>query len=172
MGTGVSALRLPARRPRDAGRCPVLFACEIVLPPNVTAVRKEPNIHCLIEIAIEEGRNDDALALRAEMSSGRFYSPWDSGIDCQLARAVTKTHPDAALGIFRRLAEAQIALVKPAAYETARQWLREARDIARTTGREPEWKTYLLRLRQEHRAKRRLVEVLDGLEGRPIARAQ
>jgi uncharacterized Zn finger protein len=146
--------------------------CEIVLPPGVTSVRKEPDIHCLIEIAIEEGRNDDALALRAEKSSGRFHSPWASGIDCQLARAVTKTHPDAALAIFKRLAEAQIALVKPAAYETAGGWLREARDICRTTGREAEWKTYLLRLRQEHRAKRRLMEVLDGLEGRPIAGAK
>ncbi|MFB3905369.1 MAG: hypothetical protein ACE15E_18125 [Acidobacteriota bacterium] len=149
-----------------------LPACEIILPPSMTAVRKEPNFFCLIEIAIQEGRNDDALALRAEMLSGRFYGPSVSGIDCQLARAVTKTHPDAALAIFKRLAEAQIALVKPAAYETAARWLREARDIYRTTGREAEWRSYLVRLRQEHRAKRRLMEELDGLEGRPIAGAK
>jgi uncharacterized Zn finger protein len=33
-----------------------------------------------------------------------------------------------------------------------------------------EWKSYLEDLREQHLRKRRLIEILDGLDGRPIVK--
>ncbi|MCC6420804.1 MAG: hypothetical protein IT429_21425, partial [Gemmataceae bacterium] len=86
----------------------------------------------------------------------------------KIADAVVKTHPERALEIYRRLAEGHIARTSPSAYESALPCLRKQRDLLRKLGRAGEWTTYLARLREDNRRKRRLLELLDGLEGKPI----
>ncbi|MCK5328599.1 MAG: hypothetical protein KAR36_08345 [Candidatus Latescibacteria bacterium] len=66
------------------------------------------------------------------------------------------------------MAEAQIAQVKPSAYEVAVGYLRKAHKVLERLGREKEWKACLAGIRETHRRKRRLLEILDGLDGRRI----
>jgi len=81
---------------------------------------------------------------------------------------VADRYPDRALEIWRGLAERQIALTKPNAYETAAVYLRNARDLLKKLNREYVWKDYLAALRQANARKSRFIEVLDRLDRRPI----
>ena len=82
-----------------------------------------------------------------------------------MAQAVQETHPDAALDIWRKQAESEIARVNPAAYETAGTYLEKMKAVYARLGREPEWTALIADLRAKNRPKRRLTEVLDRLEG-------
>jgi len=62
------------------------------------------------------------------------------------------------------IVEEFIAEVKPKAYVEASGYLQKMQEVYRTTGRLEEWRGLLLELRSRHRAKRRLMEVLDGVE--------
>lgn len=62
----------------------------------------------------------------------------------------------------------EIAAVKPSAYEAAAGYLRKLSGLLKKLNREAEWKDYLVQLRAAHMKKRRLMEILDTLEGKPI----
>lgn len=120
-----------------------------------------PNREMLIEIALLEERHDDAVALYRELIKVRR---WGWGIDERLAKAVAGSHPDVALHIWKSIADRLIGQVKPKAYQEAAGYLRRMREVYVGTGRLADWKALLTSLRVEHKAKRRLMEVLDGLE--------
>lgn len=83
--------------------------------------------------------------------------------DNSVADAVKSTHPDEALTIWKRVAEWEIARVKPAAYKVAAPYLKKIRTLYRKQRRADEWESYLMALRQQHKAKRRLIEILNSL---------
>ncbi len=120
-----------------------------------------PNREMLIEIAILEQRLDDAVALYRELTKTRR---WGTHIDEMLAKAVAISHSAVALQIWQSIAEGLIDQVKPKAYQEAAKYLRQMHKVYEQTGRLADWKALLTRLRLEHKAKRRLQEVLDGLE--------
>jgi uncharacterized Zn finger protein len=125
--------------------------------------RSVPCRDMLIEIALLEKRHDDAVSIHREASPDRSPFPgW--GINAQLAQAVAQSHPDVSLRIWLANAEELIARVKPNAYQSAGNYLRQMREVYEQTGRLTEWKALLTRLRVQHKAKRRLLEVLDWLE--------
>ncbi|OQW94552.1 MAG: hypothetical protein BWK77_09060 [Verrucomicrobia bacterium A1] len=64
------------------------------------------------------------------------------------------------------MAQALIAQTKPAAYQMAGMSLTKMRAVYQRTGRLPEWERLLVALRTEHARKPRMIEVLDGLEGK------
>lgn len=66
------------------------------------------------------------------------------------------------------MAESQISLVKPKAYEEAAIYLRKMHKVYQATNRLEEWRQLIHGLRTEHKAKRRLLEVLNSLENRRI----
>ncbi len=78
------------------------------------------------------------------------------------------TYPDRALAMWKKIAEAQIAQTQPRAYEVAAGYLRKVHRVLKKLRREPEWKSYLAKLRQANARKRRLIEILDNLAGRRI----
>ncbi|MGK2905872.1 MAG: hypothetical protein ACSLFH_05925, partial [Desulfuromonadales bacterium] len=121
-----------------------------------------PNRKMLIEIAILEQRFDDAVTIYREHAKTRRWG-WD--IDEQLAKAVAHSHPEVALSIWQSIAEGLIAQVKPKAYIEAARYLRQMYKVYEQTDRLADWKTLIMTLRVKHKAKRRLMEVLDGLEG-------
>jgi uncharacterized Zn finger protein len=128
-----------------------------------------PNREMLIEIALFEERHDDAVALFRDLTKTRHPAwgiSWNTAwsIDERLAHAVTQSHPEVSLQIWQSKAERLIGQVKPKAYQEAAGYLRLMRKIYETTGRLPDWSALLKRLRVQHKAKRRLMEVLDGLE--------
>jgi uncharacterized Zn finger protein len=130
---------------------------------------KAPMIHTLIDIAIDEKRPDDVLRWYDGPKAKREnYWGWDGYQEVSIAEAVADHYPDRALAIWKDLAERQIALTKPSAYETAAGYLRSIRDLLRKLSREYEWKDYVSRLRQANIRKSRFVETLDRLDSRPI----
>lgn len=127
-----------------------------------------PMTDVLIDIAIAEKRPDEVLRWydrRKPRSRG-----WDSGWfgEDRIAEAVVGAYPERAVAIWKRLAEAQIALTKPKAYEEAAGYLRKVHRVLKQLGKEQDWQGYLAALRRANERKRRLVEVLDILAGRRI----
>ncbi|MBW6498927.1 MAG: SWIM zinc finger family protein [Bacteroidales bacterium] len=127
--------------------------------------RDFPDLNNLIEIAILEKRFDDVVQLyQTQQKAIR----WGLGKGGEVAAAVAGTYPDVSLAIWQKLAEGQINLVKPKAYEVAAGYLRKMHKVYQATNRLEQWRTLIQTLRVEHKAKRRLLEVLDLLENKRI----
>jgi uncharacterized Zn finger protein len=123
----------------------------------------------LIDIAIAEKRTDDVLHWYDYQKSKKKESwRWDTHQDTSVAEAVVARYPDRSVAIWKDLAERQIALTKPNAYETAAGYLRNVRELLKKLKREYEWKDYASKLRQANARKSKFVETLDRLESRPI----
>ena len=155
------------RRPEDGGSRTAwpLPAPEVVSDRDRAFRPGFPLFGVLIDIALQEKRLDDAVALYKQQTEGHRRR---GSRDKEVARAVEKSHPDVALTIWERLARQQIDLVKPAAYEVAAGHLRRMRRIYQQTGRAAEWQELITAIRHEHKRKRRLMEVLDSLEGKRL----
>lgn len=127
-----------------------------------------PNKELLIQIAILEKRHDDALAWYARIPQHDTFGwgyGYDGGLGATVADAVKETHPDAALDIWRKQAEGEIARVNPAAYDIAGAYLEKMKAVYARLDRTPEWTALIADLRAKNRPKRRLTEVFDRLEG-------
>jgi uncharacterized Zn finger protein len=131
-----------------------------------------PHYDVLLDLAIAEKRPDDVLAWYDRIRSSRrardFGGFGDYYDDGRVADAVAAAHPERALEIYRRLAEDEIAATSASAYERAMPYLRKVRAVLHRTGRDADWKKYVAELRADNHRKRRFLEMLDGLEGRPI----
>ncbi len=119
-----------------------------------------PNHETLIDIAIAEKRFDEVVALyQALKKTGRVG--WHT--DPKVAKAVAKTHPEMALGIWRGIVDGLIAQVKPKLYIEAGGYLRLMHKVYEANKCLGDWQGLLAELRRTHKAKRRLMEVLDTL---------
>jgi uncharacterized Zn finger protein len=72
------------------------------------------------------------------------------------------------VAIWKNKAERLIARVNPKAYEEAAKYLQKAGKIMSQQNKQEQWDQYLTSLRKEHFRKRRLLEILDGLDRKPI----
>ena len=132
---------------------------DLIPPKSKRATNFFPNIDVLVNIAIYEKRPDDVLKWYHLGRKNYLYHDTDNSV----AEAVKSTHPDEALAIWKRVAEWEIARVKPVAYKAAAPYLKKIRALYRKQKRPGEWNTYLTALRRQHKAKRRLIEILDSL---------
>jgi uncharacterized Zn finger protein len=122
--------------------------------------RQFPDLETLIDIAIFERRIDDVVDLHGQLSTSRRHG---SAKDQSVAAAVATKYPDISLAIWRGIVERLIAEVKPKAYQQAVPFLEHMRAVYTRTGRQDQWRAWLAELRREHRAKRRLIELLGSL---------
>jgi uncharacterized Zn finger protein len=76
------------------------------------------------------------------------------------------------VAIWKKRAERLIAQVKPRAYQEAARYLRKAAKVMISEKKQTEWEHYLKGLREKHIRKHRLIETLDGLEGKPIVKTR
>lgn len=142
--------------------------CEIKDPKE----RREspaPMTAALIDIAIAEKRPDEVVRWydqRKQPQTPTWGYGW--GNDDRIAEAIADTYPDRAVAIWKDTVEVQLKHAEVRAYETAAIYLRKIRSTLKKQGQEQEWKKYLATLRQANLRRPRLVEILDGLEGRPI----
>ena len=139
-----------------------------VVPPapgKRARFRRFPDLDTLIGIAILEQRPDDVVALHQRRGK---RSRMSRETDRAVAKAVEETHPDVALAIWQEIAEELIAQVKPRAYLEAAPYLKMMKQLYSRNDRSAEWNAYLQALRTRHKAKRRLMEVLDTLSGRKL----
>ena len=133
--------------------------CDLLLPNIKKAASLFPNTDVLTNVAIYEKRPDDVLKWYHPGRKNYLYHDTDDSV----AEAVKSTHPDEALSIWKQIAEWEIARVKPAAYKVAAPYLKKIRALYQKQKRTDEWNSYLTALRRQHKAKRRLIEILDSL---------
>jgi uncharacterized Zn finger protein len=141
-----------------------LPASGLVVPEANVRHRSFPDTATLIAIAIREKRHDDVLRWYGDLGKRGGY--WQDHQGEAVAVAVQETHPDAALAIWLRMAKAQIAMTKPAAYQAAGACLAKMKAVYRRTERTAEWDRLIAALRAENARKPRMIDVLDGLEGK------
>jgi uncharacterized Zn finger protein len=169
-----TAARRPAAAQGPAGPAWPLPAPlpEARSPKPAASSRDGPHLDVLLELALQEKRPDDVLRWFDRLNDARRSRPigWGGAgyYADQVADAVADTHPDRSLAIYRQLAESHIARTSPSSYEAALPYLRKLRGLLQRLGREAEWSVYLAELRTEHHRKRRLLEILDRLQGRRI----
>jgi uncharacterized Zn finger protein len=122
----------------------------------------------LIAIAILEKKPDQVLHWYDQIPRkgfGRY------GVnDDEVAAAVQSHAPERAVDIWKSKAERLIAQVKPKAYREAAKYLRKAGLVMEQQKKSKQWSQYLQGLRQQHARKIRLIEILDGLAGKPIVK--
>ena len=87
-----------------------------------------------------------------------------------MARAVETSHPDRAIAIYGELAHSIALETNTKTYPEAVNCLKRIRSLVKRTGREADWPAIVDEFRSKHGRKRRLMQVLDGIEGRPIVR--
>ncbi len=118
-----------------------------------------PDYEALIAIALFEKRVEDALHWYQKTGNNSYHAE-------AIAQAVQKTNPDVSLDYWRGKVDALIAKVKPAAYREAMPYLRKIQKLMLSSGRVDDYRRYISALRQQHKAKRRLMEELDTLESK------
>jgi uncharacterized Zn finger protein len=135
---------------------------EVEQPSNKrrSGYQRFPDLTTLIDIAITEKRFDDVVDLYQRLRKTKRWS-WET--DETVAKAVAHTHPDLSLDVWRNIVDSLIAEVKPRAYEAAAVYLRLMEKTYKRNHRHSEWLSLLEVLRRKHKAKRRLIGVLDTL---------
>lgn len=125
--------------------------------------KDHPDLEMLIRIALLEKRNEDAVKFFSGFSDKYRFS---RGTAEYLADKVAGSHPNTSLQIWQTIVENLINLVKPKAYQQASAYLRRMHIVYTKTKRVEEWQSYIQGLRTQHKAKRRLMEVLNDLTGK------
>ena len=140
---------------------------EVMRPRGKAGHREErfPNLEVLIDIAILEKRFDDVVNLYGDLKKTKRWG-WET--DKTVAKDVAETYPQVSLDIWRAIVDSLIGQVKPKAYEEAAGYLRFMCEVYKKNHRLADWQDLLGELRKEHKSKRRLLEVLDGLSGKKI----
>ena len=88
---------------------------------------------------------------------------WSRDTDRAVAQAVQKTHPELALKIWKITVNQLIATVQVRSYKEAIPYLKLMRKVYTANNQLHQWRSLLLGLRTAHKAKRRLMEMLDAL---------
>ena len=135
--------------------------------------RGGPHLDVLIELAIDENRPDDVLMWfdKREAAKQPPKQGWPVRAprnDAKIAKAVEKTHPERAIEIYMRLANAIAAETNTKTYPEAGAYLKRIKPLLKKSGRAGDWPAVVGEFRAANRRKRRLMEVIDGIEGRPI----
>jgi uncharacterized Zn finger protein len=125
-----------------------------------------PMVNELIHIAIVERNPEQALSWYDRLPRKGFG--WYGINEEEIAAAVQTDCPDRAVAIWKKRAEELIAQVTPSAYRDAAKYLRKAEALIAPEHKLKQWDRYLQELRERHARKTRLMEILDGLEGRHI----
>ena len=116
-----------------------------------------PHHALLIEIALDEGDNNAAV---------RWYqqAPPHTNHAERVAEAVRDSHPELSLIIWSARVETLIHEARTADYARARPYLEGIRDLYRRLDTPAEADAFFARLRRRHKAKRRLLEVVDQVQ--------
>jgi len=127
-----------------------------------------PKIGTLIDIAIAEKRPDEVIHWYDQRKIQKFGGWWSEFQEDKIAKALADDYPDRAVDIWKRLAANLIAQVKPKAYEKAAVHLKKIQRILKHRSKDKEWGIYLANIRKEHARKIKLLEILAGLNDKPI----
>ena len=85
-----------------------------------------------------------------------------------LAKAIEGTHPERAVAIDRELADSVGSETNTRTYPEAGDYLKRVKHLLKKVHREAEWTAILDEFREKHGCRPRLMQVIDGIAGRPI----
>ncbi len=125
-----------------------------------------PLLGNLINIAILEKKPEQVLKWYDQRPLGGFG--WLGAGEDVIATAVQDYAPERAVSIWKNQAEQLINQVSAGAYQEAAKYLRKAEAVMAKQNEQAEWDQYLKSLRIARARKRRLLEILDPLDGKPI----
>jgi uncharacterized Zn finger protein len=136
-----------------------------------------PHFDVLLGMAIAAKQPDEVLRWYDKLSKGqkRFGGGWGftgSRADDRVAAAVAKSHPERALEIYRRKLDEALPHANVSAYESVAESLKRMQPIMKSLGRQTEWATLLVGIREKYRNRPRFMEILDKLESRTILQTQ
>jgi uncharacterized Zn finger protein len=132
-----------------------------------------PHFDVLIDMAIADKRHADVLRWYDAMSAGqkqRGGISWygSGGYGDQVAAAVTESHPERSLAIYRQRVDDHLPHASASAYEAVAGYLRKIRPILQSLHREVEWNGLLADIRLRYKNRPKFMEILDKLDPRPI----
>jgi uncharacterized Zn finger protein len=116
-----------------------------------------PHHSLLIEIALDEGDHDTAVRWHQQAPAYANHAE-------MVAERVRDSHPDISLAIWSARVETLVHEARTADYARARPYLEGIRDLYRQLGNESEANAFFTKLRRRHKAKRRFLEVIDGVQ--------
>lgn len=131
----------------------------------------QPHLEVLLEMAIAAGKPDEVLGWFDRMGQSKQQGGyWNRPLlyADRVAGAVSASHPDRAIEIYRAALEAQLPNAQQSAYEASAGYLRKLRPIYQSLGRNKEWETLLASIREKYRNRPRFMEILDRIDGRTI----
>ncbi|HEU5431000.1 MAG TPA: hypothetical protein VFU81_05020, partial [Thermomicrobiales bacterium] len=171
--------RAPSKEAYDAVKTAALLpgqpddVWERTRPTLQKALRKQGGPAAMIAIHLEEGEVPAAIeALEASQKKQKnttygFGGLWwndGGGIEVRIAEAAETSDPDAAIRIYRRLADRQIDVRQRDHYRQAASYLARVKQIMTNAGRAEQWTADIAELRQSHKSLRALREELDALD--------
>ncbi len=132
-----------------------------------------PHFDVLIDMAIADHRHDDVLRWYDAMSAGQQYRgsmTWygSGGYGDRVAAAVTESHPERSLAIYRQRVDDHLPHASASAYEAVAGYLRKMRPIFQGLHRNSEWDGLLADIRLRYKNRPKFMEILDKLDPRPI----
>jgi uncharacterized Zn finger protein len=132
-----------------------------------------PHFDVLIDMAIADRRQDDVLRWYDAMSAGQKHRgsmSWygSGGFGDQVAAAVTESHSERSLAIYRQRVDDHLPHASASAYEAVAGYLRKMRPILKALHREVEWDGLLADIRSRYKNRPKFMEILDKLDPRPI----
>ena len=132
-----------------------------------------PHFDVLIDMAIADRRQGEVLRWYDAMIAGlkqRGSLSWygSGGYGDQVAAAVTESHPERSLAIYRQRVDDHLPHASASAYEAVASYLSKMRPILQSLQREVEWNALLAGIRLRYKNRPKFMEILDKLDPRPI----
>ena len=132
-----------------------------------------PHFDVLIDMAIGDHRHDDALrwydAISTEQQHRGSMGWYGSGsYGDRVAAAVTESHPERSLAIYRQRVDDYLPHASPSAYEAVAGYLNKMRPIFQGLHRDSEWNRLLADIRLRYKNRPKFMEILDKLDPKPI----
>ncbi|MDR2160990.1 MAG: hypothetical protein LBO77_02465 [Desulfovibrio sp.] len=123
-------------------------------------------LSALIGIAIQEEQPEDVSRWHALLPE--TYG--NDSLHDDAAEAMHRSFPERSVKIWKRLAENSIARTTKSVYMEAGVYLRKIQKVMHARGAQTEWLHYAEVLRGQHFRKKRFLEVLDSMDGKPLLR--
>jgi uncharacterized Zn finger protein len=130
-----------------------------------------PRLDVLLDMAIAADRPDEVLHWFDRMRAGAGHDRWTgyaSSYADRVAAAVSRTHPERAIEVYRVGLDAQLPNANQSAYQNSAGYLRKLRPLYAALDRSGEWTALVASIRERYKARRLFMELLDGLEGHTI----